>query len=90
MARAIDETGIQFRLLNTSRGPAVQAPRAQADKDAYAARMGRVVRSTPGLTLVEGEAHDLIVEAGVLRGIRLADATSTSSSSARLSYSACR
>ncbi len=72
MARAIDETGIQFRLLNTSRGPAVQAPRAQADKDAYAARMGRVVRSTSGLTLIEGEAHDLIVEAGVLRGIRLA------------------
>jgi tRNA uridine 5-carboxymethylaminomethyl modification enzyme len=78
MGRAIDETGIQFRLLNSSRGPAVQAPRAQADKDAYSERMRGLVRATPRLTLMEGEAADLIVEPGGpdgarLEGVRLAD-----------------
>jgi tRNA uridine 5-carboxymethylaminomethyl modification enzyme len=72
MARAIDATGIQFRLLNASRGPAVQAPRAQADKEAYSERMRRVVGSTPGLSLIEGEAADLVVEGGVLRAVVLA------------------
>ena len=72
MGRAIDATGIQFRLLNASRGPAVQAPRAQADKDLYAARMRAAIEATPGLRLVEGEAEDLIVEAGRVRGVRLA------------------
>jgi tRNA uridine 5-carboxymethylaminomethyl modification enzyme len=72
MARAIDATGIQFRLLNASRGPAVQAPRAQADKEAYAARMGRVVGSTDRLTLLQGEAADLLLEGGALRGVLLA------------------
>jgi tRNA uridine 5-carboxymethylaminomethyl modification enzyme len=72
MGRAIDETGIQFRLLNASRGPAVQAPRAQADKEAYSARMRRLIESTPRLVLLEGEACDLLVEGGVLRGVRLA------------------
>src|SRR5206468_2660926 len=71
MGRAIDATGIQFRLLNASRGPAVQAPRAQADKDAYSARMRRVVETTAGLTLVEGEAADLVVEGGTLRAVAL-------------------
>jgi tRNA uridine 5-carboxymethylaminomethyl modification enzyme len=73
MARAIDATGIQFRLLNRSRGPAVQAPRAQADKEAYPARMARALADTPGLTIVEGEAADLIVEGGRLTAVRLAD-----------------
>jgi tRNA uridine 5-carboxymethylaminomethyl modification enzyme len=72
MGRAIDETGIQFRLLNASRGPAVQAPRAQADKDGYSERMRRVVLSTERLVLVEGEASGLLVEAGELRGVALA------------------
>ena len=71
MGRAIDATGIQFRLLNASRGPAVRAPRAQADKDLYAARMRRAIDETPGLTLLEGEAEDLLVEDGRVRGIRL-------------------
>ncbi len=73
MGKAIDETGIQFRLLNASRGPAVQAPRAQADKEAYSERMRRVVEGTPGLALLEGEADDLLVEGGDLRGVILAD-----------------
>ena len=72
MGRAIDETGIQFRLLNASRGPAVQAPRAQADKDGYSERMGRAILATPRLALVEGEAADLIVEGDELVGVALA------------------
>ncbi len=72
MGRAIDATGIQFRLLNSSRGPAVQAPRAQADKEAYSLRMRRCVETTPRLVLVEGEAVDLGVEDGVLRSVLLA------------------
>jgi len=72
MGRAIDATGIQFRLLNASRGPAVQAPRAQADKDDYAARMRRVIETTDRLTLIEGEVDDLLVEAGRLVGVKLA------------------
>jgi tRNA uridine 5-carboxymethylaminomethyl modification enzyme len=72
MGRAIDETGIQFRLLNASRGPAVQAPRAQADKEAYSARMRRVVERTPRLSLLEGEVCELLVEDGALRGVTLA------------------
>jgi len=73
MGRAIDETGIQFRLLNRSRGPAVQAPRAQADKDAYSARMHRVVSTTRRLTLIEAETRELLVEDGALLGVVLAD-----------------
>ncbi len=73
MGRAIDATGIQFRLLNASRGPAVQAPRAQADKDAYSERMRGVVAATEGLTLFEGEVADLVVENGALRGVAMAD-----------------
>src|SRR5439155_26083548 len=66
MGKAIDATGIQFRLLNASRGPAVQAPRAQADKDAYSLRMRSVVLATEGLCLLEGEAADLVIEGGAL------------------------
>ena len=73
MGRAIDETGIQFRLLNRSRGPAVQAPRAQADKEAYSGRMHRVVSATRRLTLIEAETRDLLVEDGALLGVVLAD-----------------
>src|SRR6185369_2674713 len=71
MGRAIDATGIQFRLLNASRGPAVQAPRAQADKEAYSLRMRAVVESTAGLALVEDEVIDLVVEGGAIAGVLL-------------------
>jgi tRNA uridine 5-carboxymethylaminomethyl modification enzyme len=71
MGRAIDATGIQFRLLNASRGPAVQAPRAQADKDAYSRRMREVVSTTPRLTLLEDEVVDLAVEDGRLTAVVL-------------------
>ncbi len=73
MGRAIDATGIQFRLLNRCRGPAVQAPRAQADKEAYPDRMARVLGTTPGLSIIEGEAADLVIENGRLVAVKLAD-----------------
>lgn len=80
MAKVIDATGIQFRLLNASRGPAVQAPRAQADKETYPARMRRAVLAEPTLTLVQGVAEDLVVEEGRVRGLRLADGSRLGSS----------
>ncbi|MBM4116841.1 tRNA uridine-5-carboxymethylaminomethyl(34) synthesis enzyme MnmG [bacterium] len=73
MARHIDAHGIQFRLLNTRKGPAVRAPRAQADKDAYAQGMLAKLQAEPRLCLIEGEASDFLVEAGRFAGLRLAD-----------------
>ncbi len=69
MGRAIDETGIQFRMLNTRKGPAVRASRAQADKALYRQRMKRVLETSPGLVLRQGSAERLIVEDGTIRGI---------------------
>jgi len=69
MGVAIDETGIQFRLLNTRKGPAVRAHRAQADKAAYRARMKRVLETTPNLTIRQASVERLIVEAGKVRGV---------------------
>src|SRR5471032_1121080 len=60
MARAVDSGGIQFRVLNRRKGPAVQGPRAQADRKLYAAAMQAAIRETASLTVIEGEAHDLI------------------------------
>src|SRR5512141_1139290 len=59
MARAIDATGIQFRRLNTKKGPAVRATRAQADKAIYRARMKRVLEFEPGLTCRQGSVERL-------------------------------
>ena len=70
MGRAIDATGIQFRRLNTRKGPAVWASRAQADRARYAAHMKGVVESCPGLAAVQGEVVGLWVEGGRLRGVR--------------------
>jgi tRNA uridine 5-carboxymethylaminomethyl modification enzyme len=61
MARVIDRTGIQFRLLNRSRGPAVQAPRAQADRTLYRVEMRRTLEATPNLSLRQGLVTDLLV-----------------------------
>jgi len=69
MAHAIDATGIQFRTLNTRKGPAVRATRAQADKALYRARMKRVVEDTPGVTLRQASVERLIVENGVVVGV---------------------
>lgn len=69
MGRAIDECGIQFRKLNTRKGPAVQASRAQADKARYRQRMKRVVESTPGLVALQAQAVELILEHGAAVGV---------------------
>ncbi len=73
MGRAIDECGIQFRRLNTRKGPAVQATRAQADKLLYSRRMTQVARDTQGLTLLEGEVTELLHDAGRVRGVLSGD-----------------
>jgi tRNA uridine 5-carboxymethylaminomethyl modification enzyme len=69
MAKAIDETGIQFRILNTKKGPAVQASRAQADKALYRMRMKRVLENCSRLTLRQGSVEGLIVEDGAIQGV---------------------
>jgi tRNA uridine 5-carboxymethylaminomethyl modification enzyme len=69
MAKAIDETGIQFRVLNTRKGPAVRATRAQADKALYRQRMKRVVETTENLTLRQGSAERLIIEDNAVHGV---------------------
>ena len=69
MGVAIDETGIQFRFLNTRKGPAVRARRAQADKAAYRARMKRVLEATPNLAIRQASVERLAVADGRVRGV---------------------
>lgn len=69
MGHAIDATGIQFRMLNMSKGPAVRGPRAQADKLLYNAWMRSFIASVPRLTLAGGTATDLITENGRIAGV---------------------
>src|SRR3954463_4055435 len=73
MGRAADAGGIQFRVLNRRKGPAVRGPRAQADRKLYAAAMQEAIRSTPNLTVIEGEADDLLLSGGKISGLRLGD-----------------
>ncbi|HOE66459.1 MAG TPA: tRNA uridine-5-carboxymethylaminomethyl(34) synthesis enzyme MnmG [Candidatus Hydrogenedentes bacterium] len=76
MGRCIDRTGIQFKMLNRSKGPAVHSPRAQADRTAYQYDMKRVCEAEPYLTLKQGVVDELLVEDGAVRGVRTAtDAT---------------
>ena len=74
MGRVIDRTGIQFRLLNRSRGPAVQSPRAQADRSLYRTEMRRVLEATPNLHLRQGVVVGLIAEGKKVIGVELQDA----------------
>ncbi|MBI3089608.1 MAG: tRNA uridine-5-carboxymethylaminomethyl(34) synthesis enzyme MnmG [Candidatus Tectomicrobia bacterium] len=69
MGRCIDETGIQFRMLNTGKGPAVRAPRAQADKRRYRLAMRRRLEEQPGLDLVTGRAEQVLFQAGRIAGV---------------------
>src|SRR6516165_2638582 len=62
MGEVIDAVGIQFRLLNTSRGPAVWSPRAQADKKQYRVKMRQVLESEPNLRIKQAEVVDLVLE----------------------------
>jgi tRNA uridine 5-carboxymethylaminomethyl modification enzyme len=74
MGRVIDRTGIQFRLLNRSRGPAVQSPRAQADRSLYRLEMRQILEATPNLNLRQGVVTDLIVKDRKIIGVELQDA----------------
>ncbi|MHC2277205.1 tRNA uridine 5-carboxymethylaminomethyl modification enzyme [Bradyrhizobium diazoefficiens] len=73
MGRVGDAGGIQFRVLNRRKGPAVRGPRAQADRKLYAAAMQAAIRETEGLSVIKGEADELIVVEGRVTGLRLAD-----------------
>src|SRR3989475_4831426 len=73
MGRVINRTGIQFRLLNRSRGPAVQAPRAQADRALYRVEMRRTLEATPNLSLRQGLVTELIVTNDRICGVELQD-----------------
>lgn len=75
MGLATDATGIQFRMLNRSKGPAVQSPRAQADRHKYAAWMQQRLEQTENLTIIEAIATDIITENGTVRAVRTADDT---------------
>ncbi|GHA23427.1 tRNA uridine 5-carboxymethylaminomethyl modification enzyme MnmG [Devosia pacifica] len=73
MARVADAAGIQFRVLNRRKGPAVRGPRAQADRALYRAAMQQAITDQPNLTVVEGEVDDLEVADGGVTGVRLLD-----------------
>ncbi|KUL95200.1 tRNA uridine 5-carboxymethylaminomethyl modification protein [Bosea sp. WAO] len=73
MARCADQGGIQFRMLNRRKGPAVRGPRAQADRKLYREAVQAALRGCSGLDLIEGEAFDLDVHEGQVRGVFLAD-----------------
>jgi tRNA uridine 5-carboxymethylaminomethyl modification enzyme len=73
MGEVTDAVGIQFRLLNTSRGPAVWSPRAQCDKQQYRVKMREVLESQPNLYMKQAEVIDIIVEDAQVNGIRLRD-----------------
>src|SRR5215207_5510348 len=69
MGRVADQAGIQFRLLNRRKGPAVRGPRTQADRKLYARAMQAELKSTLILSIIEGEADDIIVESGQITSL---------------------
>lgn len=73
MGRVADQAGIQFRLLNRRKGPAVQGPRAQADRNIYKAAMQKEMSSVANLSVIEGEAVDFLMENDRVAGLVLAD-----------------
>ncbi len=73
MGRVADRAGIQFRLLNRRKGPAVQGPRAQADRKIYRETMQAEIANCPGLSVVEGEVTDFLMEGDKVAGVVLAD-----------------
>ena len=73
MGRIADAGGIQFRVLNRRKGPAVRGPRAQADRKLYAEAMQAELRAIPGLEVIEAEADDLILKDARVCGVKLAD-----------------
>lgn len=73
MARVIDKAGIQFRMLNASKGPAVQGPRAQADRKLYKKFMQEALRNQNNLTLIENAVEGLIIKDNTVKGIKTSD-----------------
>ncbi|RPE64717.1 tRNA uridine 5-carboxymethylaminomethyl modification enzyme [Pacificibacter maritimus] len=73
MGRIADKAGIQYRLLNRRKGPAVQGPRAQADRKIYREEMLSELSKTPNLTIIEGEVTDLVMSGGKVTGVSLGD-----------------
>jgi tRNA uridine 5-carboxymethylaminomethyl modification enzyme len=76
MGRVADRGGIQFRVLNRRKGPAVRGPRAQADRGLYGAAMREAIGATPNLTVIEGEADDVVMADGRIAGLKLGDGRS--------------
>ena len=82
MGRVIDKAGIQFRMLNASKGPAVRGPRAQADRKLYREAMQEILSDYPNLCLIEGAADDIILDDnGGIRGLRTMDGKELSAQS---------
>ena len=73
MGEVADATGIQFRLLNTSRGPAVWSPRAQMDKKLYRSRMREIIEKEPNIRILQAEVASLSIGAGRVTGVQLRD-----------------
>src|SRR5579872_3711944 len=73
MGRVADAAGIQFRVLNRTKGPAVRGPRAQMDRKLYLAGMQRAIAATANLSVIEGEAAELQIADGRIAGLKLAD-----------------
>jgi tRNA uridine 5-carboxymethylaminomethyl modification enzyme len=78
MGIAADHASIQFRMLNTRKGPAVQGPRAQVDKKAYAAFLRRTLQGTPGIEIRSGQVRRILEQAGRLTGLELTDGSQIS------------
>jgi tRNA uridine 5-carboxymethylaminomethyl modification enzyme len=70
MAKATDETGIQFRRLNTTRGPAVRSSRAQVDRQGYRLRMKRIVEGQKNLTIKEATVEEILVDGNQIAGVK--------------------
>lgn len=75
MARVIDKGGIQFRILNASKGPAVRGPRAQADRELYKKFMLQALKEQQNLDIIEAAVEGLLIENGTVTGVKLADGT---------------
>src|SRR5437870_10480134 len=84
MGGVADQAGIQFRVLNRRKGPAVRGPRAQADRKLYAQAMQQAIRETPNLTVIEAEVDDLMIGEGGVTGVRLSDGRALSCGAAVL------
>src|SRR2546429_9702361 len=73
MGEVTDAVGIQFRLLNTSRGPAVWSPRAQCDKKQYRIKMREILEKEPNLRILQAEVAHLLISSGHVQGVLLRD-----------------